>query len=149
MWRTHEDLGNFVASFEALSLPKKEWTHAAHLTIGACYVLRYGEHGALEHLRTGIRRLNESHGVENSATRGYHETLTRFWLMLISQFLNEHKRERPAASELNAIAALVERFGSNAGAFRRYWTYDIAASSEARRRWVAPDALALNSPDEV
>jgi hypothetical protein len=144
MWRTNEDLKTFVSAFEALLLPKRDWTHAAHLTIGALYCLRYGEHDALERLRIGIRRLNESHGVENSDSHGYHETLTRFWLIIISRFLIEYKARHPQASDLSAIHALVERFGADSGFFRRFWTCDVTSSVEARRRWVAPDALPLD-----
>ena len=68
MWRTHEDLNCFLSAFETFSLPKRQWTHAAHLAVGALYCLRYGEREALERLRIGIRRLNESHNVENSDT---------------------------------------------------------------------------------
>ena len=149
MWRTNEDLRNFASAFEALSLPKREWTHAAHLVIGALCCLRYGEHDALERLRIGIRRLNESHGVENSDTRGYHETLTRFWLVIINRFLTEYKARHPQASHLSAIHALAERFGTDAGFFRRYWTCDVTSSVEARHRWVAPDALPLNCRIDV
>jgi hypothetical protein len=144
MWRTNEDLEAFMSAFEALSLPKKDWTHAAHLAVGALYCLRYGEHEALGRLRIGIRRLNESHNVENSDTGGYHETLTRFWLTIISRFLGEYNGRHPQASKLSAVHALVERFGTNAGLFRRYWTYDVVSSVEARRRWIEPDATSLD-----
>ena len=59
-----------AARFTALTLRKDEWTHAAHLTVGAWHVDRYGAADALTRLREGIRRLNESHGNENSATAG-------------------------------------------------------------------------------
>jgi len=35
-------------------------------------------------LRAGIIRLNHRHGLEESATRGYFETLTRVWLHLVA-----------------------------------------------------------------
>jgi hypothetical protein len=146
-FRTSEDLTAFVFAFESSSLPKKEWTHAAHLAIGAFYVLRHGSVEALNRIRVGIRRVNESHGVENSDTRGYHESLTRFWLSVIEQFLEAYQAARPndgEDEELHAVNAVVHKFANRAGLFRRYWSYDVVASVEARRRWVEPDALALN-----
>ena len=38
-------------------------------------------------LRSGIRRLNESHGGVNSATDGYHETITAAYVQLLAQYL--------------------------------------------------------------
>ena len=65
-----------AARFAALTLPKHEWTHAAHLTVGVWHVDRYGAADALTRLRAGIRRLNESHGNVNTPASGYHETIT-------------------------------------------------------------------------
>ena len=61
------DVAALAARFTALTLPKEAWTHAAHLTVGTWHVDRYGAADALPRLRAGIRRLNESHGNENTA----------------------------------------------------------------------------------
>ena len=37
-------------------------------------------------MRAGILRLNAAHGTPNSDTRGYHETITRAYLVLLAQF---------------------------------------------------------------
>jgi hypothetical protein len=63
-----------AARFLARAIPRAEWTHRAHLLVGAWHVHRYGPEEALARLRVGIRQLNESNGVVNSATDGYHET---------------------------------------------------------------------------
>ena len=143
-WRTTEELNAFAVAFETASLPKQEWTHAAHVAIGALYILRYGASQALDRLRVGIRRLNEAHGLGNSDTHGYHESLTRFWVTLIARVLAELSRARPDATELQAVQTVVNELGKHAGLFRGYWTYDVAASVEARRRWIEPDAQRLN-----
>ena len=36
------DASALAARFAALTLAKEEWTHAAHLTVGAWYVHRHG-----------------------------------------------------------------------------------------------------------
>ena len=69
-------LDDLAGRFQGCAVPAKEWTHAAHLVVGLWHVHRYGAMDALVRLRTGIRRLNESHGGVNSTTNGYHETIT-------------------------------------------------------------------------
>ena len=34
----------------------------------------------MERMRAGIIHLNSFHGTPNTDTRGYHETITRFWM---------------------------------------------------------------------
>ena len=81
---TDAELENLVKRFAERSLPKPEWTHAAHLAVGLWHVSRYGRDDALARLRAGISRLNESHGTVNSATGGYHETVTRAYVQLLA-----------------------------------------------------------------
>lgn len=52
--RTLDDLAR---AFANLSLPKSDWTRAAHLRVGAWHVHELGAAGALGALRAGIRRL--------------------------------------------------------------------------------------------
>ena len=78
------DLETLVGHFLARTLPKAEWTHQAHLAVGAWHVDRYGPDEALTRLRDGIRALNDSHGTINSASSGYHETITRAYVRVIA-----------------------------------------------------------------
>ena len=80
------DPDGLAEAFIACRLPKSRWTHHAHLAVGLWHVSRFGRAGALPRLRTGIRRLNDSHGTVNSATSGYHETITRAYVMLLAEF---------------------------------------------------------------
>jgi hypothetical protein len=50
-------LDDLAQRFAALTLPKPEWTHAAHLAIGLWHASRYGRDDALARLRSGIRLL--------------------------------------------------------------------------------------------
>jgi len=140
-FRSEDELDALVAAFEALTLPKVQWTHAMHVTIGGCFYLRHGEAGALARLRPGIRRLNESHGVVNSDTHGYHESLTRLWIALIARFLDEYRALHPRTARAAAIQALAESFGHRSRIFKEYWTSDVTSSREARALWQPPDAL--------
>ena len=87
---TAAELDELVRRFQACEVPRPEWTHAAHLSVGLWHVGRFGTEDALPRLRSGIRRLNESNGVVNSATGGYHETITRAYVQLLAAFAERH-----------------------------------------------------------
>lgn len=137
---TDEELDRFVTSFESGTLPKPQWTHAAHLAIGAHYAMAWDDAQAMNRLRDGICKLNTCHGVVNSDSSGYHETITRFWLSVIREFLRRRAAESPGSSRADSVAAVVSAFQERRALFREHWTFDIVTSAEARRRWIEPDA---------
>ena len=134
------DAAALASRFAALTLPKEEWTHAAHLTVGAWHVDRHGPVEALARLRDGIRRLNESHGNVNTATDGYHETITAAYVTLIAAYLEA----RPPGLTLDAC---VERLLASPLAARdmlfAFYSRERLRSVEARARWVEPDLAPL------
>ncbi|MFN2376107.1 MAG: hypothetical protein ABR538_06200 [Candidatus Binatia bacterium] len=125
--------------FLALTLPKTEWTHTAHLRVGLWHLLRHSCDEALAMLRTGIRALNESHGVANTETGGYHETITRFYVWRIATFLDTAGRERP----VDELAEELVRVHGDKELPLRYWSRERLFSAEARRNWVEPDLRPL------
>jgi hypothetical protein len=127
-----EAFAAFVTAWEQGTLPPAQWSHAAHVSIGACYAVRHGD-GAIAKLRAGIRRYNEAVGTANTATSGYHETLTRFWAGVIAEAVAGYVDERQAAC--HAVA----RFGHDRDRPRRAYSFDVVSSLEARRTWIAPD----------
>src|SRR5688572_15497218 len=64
-----------IDGFRAHTLVLERWTHQAHLAVGLWHVQRFGEEESKRLLRHGISTYNESVGVPNSNTRGYHETV--------------------------------------------------------------------------
>jgi hypothetical protein len=49
-------LGDLVEAFRAATLPRAEWTHEAHLRVGAWHVHHHGAEGALPLLRAALFR---------------------------------------------------------------------------------------------
>jgi len=131
-----DDFAAFVFAWHSCRLPAAEFTHAAHVAVAA-HTLFHSPENALDHLRTGIRRFNESVGGVNSDTAGYHETLTRLWTVLVSRALAEDSHAPATAFDAACIA--VHALGHRRDLFRDYYSYDVVASREARRVWVAPD----------
>ncbi len=128
-----------AAVFRDLSLPKSEWTHEAHLRVGLWHLLRHPPGEALDLLRDGIRRYNVAVGGVNSATSGYHESITRFYVGVIDRFLAGSDRTRPV-DEL--AEELIRSFGAR-DLPHHYWSRDRLDSTEARLGWLEPDLRPL------
>jgi hypothetical protein len=127
------DLKALIAGFEDGSRPKAQWTHAAHLALGACYILE-GD-SALDRLRTNIPRYNVSQGGKNTSDSGYHETLTCFWHNVIRDFI----ATLPGGSDRLTVArAVVREFAPQRDLFRQYYDFDVVNSREARAQWMPP-----------
>jgi hypothetical protein len=123
----------------ARTLTKAEWTHYAHLRTGLWHLLHHGPEEALLLLRERIRALNGSHGVANTPTSGYHETITRFYLWQIAKFLEEEGRGK-CVDEL--AEKLILRYGDKDLPLE-YWSRETLFSTDARLGWVEPDRRPL------
>jgi hypothetical protein len=139
-WTSDAQLDDFVVRFLNRTLPKSEWTHAAHLSVGAWHVHRYGVEEAVNRLRQGIRALNESHGTANTDSGGYHETITRAYAHLIAEFLGGHSESSTLAQRLRALLASPL---AHKDALLEYYSKDRLMSSAARREWNRPDLKPL------
>jgi hypothetical protein len=104
------------------------------------HVSRFGATDALTRLRHGIRRLNESNGVLNSATGGYHETITWAYVQLLTAFAQRHA-DAPVAERVARLLAgpLAER-----SALLKFYSRDRLESAEARLGLVEPDLRPLD-----
>ena len=135
------DVPGLVARFEDLTLPKAEWTHQAHLTVALWYASRLPWEEALAKVRDGILRLNAAHGVPTTLTRGYHETITRFYLRVICDYV-AMEEEGPEEDWSVRVARLLARYGDRELPLR-YYTKELLMSPEARFGWVEPDLRPL------
>jgi hypothetical protein len=124
-----------AAALIARTLPKAEWTHHAHLRAGLWHVLEHGAAAALPLLRQHITAYNESVGTDNTDTSGYHETLTRFYVVVIDRFLS-------TADRTLSIDELAEQLIAAHGDRRlplHHYSEGRLFSVVARRSWVEPD----------
>ncbi len=139
-FRTTEEILSLVRRFEDCTLPREEWTHAAHLTVALWHLLVYDWPEAVARVRTGIKRYNEAHGIRTTPTGGYHETLTIFWLRHVRAFLEDGRNEaRSLAALANDIADMADKSLPLA-----FYTRERLFSTEARAHWVEPDLKSLD-----
>jgi hypothetical protein len=144
---TDEALSEFLRGFESGTLPKAEWTHGAHVAAAAYYLHGSAQDGAydtaytsvLPVIRLRIQSFNLAVGGANTATSGYHETLTRFWLRVVVGFLCE----RRPGSGLEAARQAVGEFGEQRALHSLYYSGDVVKDSKARLGWREPDLLPL------
>jgi adenylate kinase family enzyme len=139
-------LDDLAARFQACAVPGKEWTHAAHLVVGLWHVHRYGATDALVRLRTGIRRLNESHGGVNSTTNGYHETITASYVQLLAQYLDRRSTDMPL--DMQALDLLAGPVAARDVLFT-FYSRDRLMSTAARLEWLEPDLAPVHLSDAM
>jgi CO/xanthine dehydrogenase Mo-binding subunit len=124
------------------TLTKARWTHEGHIAATAGLMLLHPEIDLARDLRGLIMRLNDSHGVPNSDTRGYHETITRFFLLALRDALAKDDAMRPAHARVNALLD-AGMLGTGKRALAPYWSEAVLFSVAARRGWVPPDLAPL------
>ena len=120
------------------SLPKPEWTHAAHFA-AAFWLLRRPDMDAVRDMPGFIRAYNEATGTPNTDTGGYHETITLASLRAARSWL----AARPHASLHVALEELLLSSFGRSDWLLTYWTRPALFSVDARRRWIEPDVKAL------
>ncbi len=133
-----EDL---VRRFENQRIPRVEWTHAAHLAVGLWHVRTLGPAEALSRLRTGIRQLNESHGTQNTAESGYHETITCAFVWLLAEFLKQYAANQPTDQVVDDLTA--SKLASS-DALLAFYSREVLYSTAARLNWIEPDRAPLS-----
>ncbi|HET9725341.1 MAG TPA: hypothetical protein VFP28_00400 [Gemmatimonadales bacterium] len=137
-WATAHEVTDLVSRFAAGTLPATEWTHRAHLTVALWYAEHHAPAEALNLVRAGILRLNQAHGVPTTPTRGYHETITRFYMQVVAH----HVRIEPAGDWADRANRLYQRLGARDLPLRHYSEARLK-SVEARAGWVEPDLVPM------
>ena len=152
IYRSPCEIDTLVHGFQECTLPRSEWTHAAHLTVALWYFL-FGESDseAIDAIRNGIKRYNSANGIESTPNSGYHETLTLFWAQTVREYLADRGRNRSIVHLANSLIAeyadsLRDSSASRTLPFHHY-TREHLMSWEARNNWVEPDLRAIEIPE--
>ncbi len=120
------------------SLPKAEWTHAAHFA-AAFWLLRHLDVHAIRDMPVLIRAYNEATGVPNTNTSGYHETTTIASLRAARAWLGA-RPHTPLHEALNEL--LASEYGRSDWLLS-YWSRPLLFSVAARGTWIEPDLKPL------
>jgi hypothetical protein len=134
-----EEIENLIRGFESGALPRDQWDHKAHITIACWYLVCYPESEAARRIRNGIQRYNKSAGIVTTRGKGYHETITMFWVSMVKSFLRNTALE---CSIVGLINNLVDRYANKHLPYE-YYSRDLLMSWEARLNRVEPDLKPL------
>jgi hypothetical protein len=107
----------------------------AHLRVAWLHLARYELDEAHLRMRVGIIRLNTAHGLVETPQRGYHETLTRVWLVLVRA-----ARRHGAGADSTSVLSLP---GLERAAPLAFYRRDRLFSVEARATFLPPDLAEL------
>jgi hypothetical protein len=137
---TVDAIRELARAFERADVAPAAWTHEAHLVVALWCLLLYGPDEGGERVRAGIQRLNAAHGVPLTPERGYHETITRFYLWAVRRHLRDAPRDASLADLANTLIAA---WGDRNRPFE-YYSRERLMSPEARARWLEPDVRAMD-----
>lgn len=121
------------------SLPKSEWTHAAHFAAALWLLACRPDIDPARVMPGAIRAYNEATGGANTDTSGYHETITQASIRAARSFLRTSPN-RPLFETCNAL--LTSPLGDSSWILT-YWSRERLFSVEARRKWIEPDLKPL------
>lgn len=124
------------------SLPKAEWTHAAHLT-ATLRLVRTRDAGLERDLPTIIRTYNVAVGGVNNDQSGYHETITQAYLAAIRAFAAALP---PGLDDAEAARRLLTTPLGDKDWPLTHWSRERLFTPEARLGWVEPDLRPLDHP---
>ncbi len=124
-----------VEGFESGSLLPSEFSHHAHMAVALSYVSRLPEEMALGKMRAGVQKFAATHGKSQL----YHETLTVFWMRLLTHLSKMYRVDLPLWTRINLI---VDRWGTRLPVEAHY-SPELIRSDAARSRWMPPDRLPL------
>ena len=119
---------DFVAAFEACTLPSSEFTHRSHVRLAWLYLRDRSLLEALPHFSSGLKRYAASLG----ATGKYHETITWAYLFLIHE-----RMQRSTAATFDEFAATNDDLFTEI--LTRYYSPALLDSALARTAFVMPD----------
>jgi hypothetical protein len=90
-------------------------------------------------MRQAIRRYNDAVGIENTPQSGYHETITVFFMRVVTLHVTRHPAATSLADDANTLVADWGRHDLPL----QYYSRERLFSDQARAAWMPPDGQAL------
>ena len=125
---------DFVTAFLSGSLPPTQFHHRDHVRLTWALVRLTGAEAAMKRVTSGIRYFATRHGHAEK----YHETMTRFWVLLVGHMVAARPDITTFDEFLAAFPILLDK-----DLPYRHWRRETILSPDARARWVEPDIQAL------
>ena len=133
-YKSEAEIVQVVQGFESCVTGKDSFSHSDHLAVAVWY-LRQDESQALNLMRASLQRFLDHYDCRAN----YHETLTRFWILLVRRTL---KGLAPDLGLLETTNAVVNRLNNSRIAFE-FYSKELVESAAAKEGWVEPDLKTL------
>ena len=140
VFASETDISRIGEGFCAATLPRTEWTHAAHFAAALWLMRHRPDLEAAAAMPALLRAYNDAVGTPNDDNGGYHETSTLASLRALKGVLDANPPDMPLHTIVNALMASNM---ANPNWLLEYWSRDRLMSVEARREWRDPDLKAL------
>lgn len=134
-----KELTALVRAFETCEISREAWDHAGHIAVALVYATELGEVAATERMRDALLHFTKVNNIVPSPGRGYHETLTRFWMRMVVVAAADLDSSEPLHARANAA---IDRLADSSVA-KRYYSPELLSSDEARNGFVPPDLFEL------
>ncbi|MBS1544101.1 MAG: hypothetical protein JST14_10735 [Bacteroidetes bacterium] len=135
MIQSEGEILHIVEGFKDRTLPSGQWNHEAHLVTALWAHTNFNSDEAVCFMRAGIITYNASSGGRNTATEGYHETMTLFWCRVIDGFVKAHT-DKPL---LHLCQEFLKSEWSSKDLPLQYYSKERLFSTKARAMWLEPD----------
>ena len=135
-YRNESEIEAVVRGFETCQTAGDAFTHGEHLTVALWYLRDGNETAALSRMREGLVRFLAEKGEDAGK---YNETITLFWLKLISQFLERDEEHHTLLEKVNAVLNTM----NNSRLVFDYYSEELLRSEAAKKSWMAPDLKPL------
>ncbi len=134
-FRSDDDVASIGRALIDRSLPKAQWTHAAHFAAALWFLATRPTLDVLRELPIAIRAYNVATGVANTPSGGYHETITLASIRG-ARFHLRRQPDRPISEIANLLMASAL---GHPDWVLTYWSRDRLFSAHARLNWCEPD----------
>ncbi len=138
-FRSDTEIASIGRALIDRSLPKPQWTHAAHFAAALWFLATRPNLDVLRELPLAIKAYNLATGVANSQDSGYHETITLASIRA-ARFDLRRQPDRPIFEITNLLMA--SELG-DPDWLLTYWSRGLLFSAHARLNWCEPDLESL------
>ena len=133
-YENESEVLDLVRSFEDATIAHDDWKHAEHLVVALYYLTAHDLDTAYAKMRDGILKLLvKGFKVDLTKEMPYHETITLFWMRVVSEF-NASKNGASLLDKANEVA-----YKWNKDYPLNFYSRELLFSDEARAGFIEPD----------
>jgi hypothetical protein len=122
----------FLQQFESATL--SSFPHADHIRMAWLYLRRDGWDEGYTQIQAGLKHFATVLGVADK----YHETITRFWALLIQHCIEDQPDIEDFTAFIKAYPILLDQTAMN-----RHYSDAVLWGTDARQMWVIPDLIPM------